>query len=60
MTEVATMLRDIGLEPMMAEAAAERISWGTAQGLKEVLIDGDFPSVADMEKAFQRRDRSAT
>ena len=55
MTEVAAMLRDIGMEPMMAEAAARRIAWGTTQDLKDALVNGDFPSVSEMEKAFARR-----
>lgn len=54
MTEVATMLRDIGIEPMMAEAAARRIAWGAEQGLAEALSDDGFPSVEAMEQAFAR------
>ena len=54
MTEAAAMLRDIGLEPTMAEAAARRISWGAEQGLAAGLVDDAFPSVEAMEKAFDR------
>jgi 3-hydroxyisobutyrate dehydrogenase-like beta-hydroxyacid dehydrogenase len=56
MTEAATMLRDIGMEPMMAEAAARRISWGADQGLAAGLVDDGFPTVAAMEKAFGGKD----
>ncbi len=59
MTEAAIMLRDIGIEPMMAEAAARRISWGASQGLEAELVDGAFPSVEEMEKAFGRKDEDA-
>ena len=52
MTEAAAMLRDIGMEPMMAEAAARRISWGAEQGLAARLVDDGFPSVQAMEQAF--------
>ncbi|GAB4363484.1 MAG: NAD(P)-dependent oxidoreductase [Kiloniellaceae bacterium] len=52
MTEAAAMLRDIGMEPTMAEAAAKRIAWGAAQNLAASLVDDGFPSVEAMEKAF--------
>ncbi|MGD1877671.1 MAG: DUF1932 domain-containing protein [Kiloniellaceae bacterium] len=52
MDEAATMLRDIGMEPMMAEAASRRIAWGAAQGLAAGLVDEAFPTVEAMEKAF--------
>jgi 3-hydroxyisobutyrate dehydrogenase-like beta-hydroxyacid dehydrogenase len=52
MTEAATMLRDIGMEPLMAEAAAKRIAWGAGLGLEAALVDDTFPTVAQMEKAF--------
>ena len=55
MTEAATMLRDIGMEPMMAEAAARRIAWGADQGLDAALVDDGFPSIEDMEKAFKAK-----
>ena len=55
MTEAATMLRDIGMEPMMAEAAARRIAWGAGQGLDAALVDDGFPSIEDMEKAFKAK-----
>jgi 3-hydroxyisobutyrate dehydrogenase-like beta-hydroxyacid dehydrogenase len=56
MTEAATMLRDIGMEPMMAEAAARRISWGADQGLAAGLVDDGVPTVEAMEKAFGGKD----
>jgi 3-hydroxyisobutyrate dehydrogenase-like beta-hydroxyacid dehydrogenase len=60
MTEAAAMLRDIGMEPTMAEAAARRIAWGAGQGLAAALVDEGFPSVAAMEKAFAKgRDEDA-
>jgi 3-hydroxyisobutyrate dehydrogenase-like beta-hydroxyacid dehydrogenase len=52
MTEAAAMLRDIGMDPLMAEAAARRIAWGAEQGLAEGLVDGGFPTVEAMERAF--------
>lgn len=52
MTEAAAMLRDIGMEPTMAEAAAKRIAWGAEQDLAAGLVDDGFPSVEAMEKAF--------
>ena len=60
MSEAATMLRDMGIEPLMAEAAAKRISWAVEQGLKTGLIDDAFPSVEAMEKAFPGKARDAT
>lgn len=58
MTEAAAMLRELGLEPLMAEAAARRIAWGAEQGLAQGLTDGEFPTVDAMERAFagKRRD----
>ncbi|MEO3427381.1 DUF1932 domain-containing protein [Pelagibius sp. CAU 1746] len=55
MTEAATMLRDMGIEPMMAEAAARRIAWAAGQGLKDGLVDDAFPTVEAMERAFPRK-----
>ena len=52
MTEAAVMLRDIGIEPLMVEAAARRIAWGAEQGLAACLVDDAFASVKDMERAF--------
>lgn len=59
MTEAATMLRDMGIEPLMAEAAARRIAWAVEQGLESGLIDDAFPTVEAMEKAFPRPDKGA-
>lgn len=56
MTEAAIMLRDIGMEPTMAEAAARRISWGAGQGLDAGLVEGTFPTVEAMAKAFSGKD----
>ncbi|GAB4391512.1 MAG: NAD(P)-dependent oxidoreductase [Kiloniellaceae bacterium] len=53
MGEAATMLRDLGIEPMMAEAAARRIAWGAAQDLGAGLTEGAFPTVEAMENAFR-------
>ncbi|HMA13535.1 MAG: DUF1932 domain-containing protein [Bacteroidota bacterium] len=52
MTEAAAMLRELGMEPLMAEAAARRIQWGAEQGLAAGLVDEGFPTVEAMEKAF--------
>jgi 3-hydroxyisobutyrate dehydrogenase-like beta-hydroxyacid dehydrogenase len=52
MHEAAAMLRDIGMEPTMAEAAASRIAWGAEQGLAAGLVDDAFPTVEAMEQAF--------
>src|SRR3546814_12371269 len=43
MTEAAAMLRDIGMEPLMTEAAARRISWGAEQGLDAGSGDDGCP-----------------
>ncbi len=59
MTEAATMLRDMGIEPMMAEAAARRIAWGAEQSLAEALVDDGFPTVEAMEQAFAGTSRNA-
>ncbi|HEY9549835.1 MAG TPA: DUF1932 domain-containing protein, partial [Kiloniellaceae bacterium] len=59
MTEAAAMLRDIGMEPLMAEAAARRISWGAEQGLAAGLVDDGFPTVEAMEQAFAGMPRKA-
>src|SRR3546814_3864636 len=59
MTEAAAMLRDIGMEPLMTEAAARRISWGAEQGLAPGLVDDGFPTVEALEKAFGRKTRKA-
>lgn len=55
MTEAAAMLRDLGMDPLMAEAAARRIAWGAEQGLEASLVDDGFPSVEAMERAFALR-----
>jgi 3-hydroxyisobutyrate dehydrogenase-like beta-hydroxyacid dehydrogenase len=57
MSEAATMLRDMGIEPVMAEAAAKRIAWAVEQELKAGLIDEAFPTIEAMEKAFPRKDK---
>lgn len=54
MSEAATMLRDMGIEPVMAEAAARRIAWGAEQGLNAGLVEEAFPTVEAMERAFPR------
>ncbi len=59
MTEAATMLRDMGIEPLMAEAAAKRIAWAVEQELKAGLIDDAFPTVEAMEKAFPCKAKDA-
>ena len=59
MTEAAAMLRDIGMDPLMAEAAARRISWGAEQGLAAGLVDDGFPTVEAMEQAFAGKRRKA-
>jgi 3-hydroxyisobutyrate dehydrogenase-like beta-hydroxyacid dehydrogenase len=60
MTEAAAMLRDIGMEPTMAEAAARRIAGGAGQGLAASLVDEGFPTVEAMERAFAKgRDEDA-
>jgi 3-hydroxyisobutyrate dehydrogenase-like beta-hydroxyacid dehydrogenase len=57
MHEAATMLRDIGMDPTMAEAAAKRIAWGAEQNLAAGLIDDGFPTVEAMEKAFGGKEK---
>lgn len=57
MREAATMLRDMGIDPLMAEAAAKRIAWAVEQDLKAGLVDDAFPTVESMEKAFPRKDK---
>lgn len=42
MEEVANTLRTIGIEPIMAEAAAKRIQWAANKGLKK-SFPGDAP-----------------
>jgi len=37
MQEVAETLKSLGIEPMMSEAAAKRISWAAGKGLKEAF-----------------------
>lgn len=59
MTEAAAMLRDIGMDPLMAEAAARRIAWGAEQGLAAGLVDDGFPTVEAMEKAFAGKGKDA-
>jgi 3-hydroxyisobutyrate dehydrogenase-like beta-hydroxyacid dehydrogenase len=59
MSEAATMLRDMGVEPLMAEAAAKRIAWAVEQNLEAGLIDDAFPTVEAMEKAFPKKDDDA-
>ncbi len=59
MTEAAAMLRDIGLEPTMAEAAARRIAWGAEQNLAAGLVDDAFPTVEAMERAFAGKRKGA-
>jgi 3-hydroxyisobutyrate dehydrogenase-like beta-hydroxyacid dehydrogenase len=58
MTEAAAMLRDIGMDPLMAEAAARRIAWGAEQGLAAGLVNDGFPTVEAMEQAFAGRGKS--
>ncbi len=59
MTEAAAMLRDLGMDPTMAEAAAKRIAWGAEQGLAAGLVDDGFPTVEAMEKAFSGKGKDA-
>ena len=59
MTEAAAMLRDIGMDPLMAEAAAKRIAWAAGQGLAAGLVDDGFPTVEAMEQAFTDKPRKA-
>ncbi len=42
MEEVASTLRDLGVEPMMAEATVRRMDWAADLGLKE-RFGGEFP-----------------
>lgn len=59
MQEAATMLRDMGIDPLMADAAAKRIAWGAEQDLKAGLVDDAFPTVEAMEKAFPRKEKQS-
>ena len=53
MMEVAETLRAIGIEPIMAEAAAKRIRWASSKGLKEAF-PGDAPKdYRDVIKAIR-------
>ena len=42
MEEVAATLRELGIEPMMAEATARRMDWAAGLGLREHFA-GEFP-----------------
>jgi hypothetical protein len=42
MEEVAATLRELGIEPMMAEATVRRMDWAADLGLKE-RFNGAFP-----------------
>ncbi len=42
MEEVAATLKDLGIEPMMAEATVRRMDWAAELGLK-ARFGGEFP-----------------
>ena len=54
MREAARMLRDVGLEPMMAEATANRIGW-CAKTLAGHQWEKGLPSAADVFEALNGR-----
>ena len=57
MEEVAATLSAIGIEPIMAKAAARRIQWAADQGLKEAF-PGDAPKdYRDVIKALRAADK---
>lgn len=58
MEEVAATLESLGIEPMMASAAAKRIHWGGGFGLKEIY--GDTPPDDFHEVLAAIRDRQGT
>jgi 3-hydroxyisobutyrate dehydrogenase-like beta-hydroxyacid dehydrogenase len=60
MKEVANTLRDIGIEPIMAEAAAKRIQWATNKGLKEAFPNDAPKDYRDVIKAIRAFDENNT
>jgi 3-hydroxyisobutyrate dehydrogenase-like beta-hydroxyacid dehydrogenase len=56
MEEVASTLRDIGIEPIMSEAAAKRIQWATNKGLKKVFLNDAPKDYEDVIKAIRTLD----
>lgn len=59
MEEVAETLRSLGIEPLMAEAAAKRIAWAGGFGLKEKFGDKAPPSYHDVLMAIAEIERRA-
>ena len=59
MRESATTIADLGIEPIMARAIAERHDWGVALGLKEVFDQTAPPEIGAFVAALNRVDRAA-
>ncbi len=56
MEEVAKTLKSLGIQPLMAEAAAKRIKWGAGLGLREAF-DGKTPqSYLDILAAIREKE----
>ena len=58
MEEVANTLRSIGIEPIMAEAAAKRIQWATNKGLKKVFPNDAPKDYEDVIRAIRSFDET--
>jgi 3-hydroxyisobutyrate dehydrogenase-like beta-hydroxyacid dehydrogenase len=58
MEEVANTLRGIGIEPIMAEAAAKRIQWATNKGLKKVFPNDAPKDYEDVIRAIRSFDKT--
>jgi len=59
MEEVAETLRALGIEPMMAEAAAKRIKWAADKGLAEAFQGKAPESYADVIKAINESEEKS-
>lgn len=55
MEEVSDTLRAMGIEPMMAEAAARRIKWGGSFGLREIFNDRAPDSYHDVIREIHKQ-----
>lgn len=55
MDQVANTLRELGIDPFMASAAAKRIRWATDQGLKDTFGDKAPESFHDVLSALKQK-----
>jgi len=55
MEEVSATLRSLGIDPIMASAAAKRISWGGSMGLREDFNDEAPDSFHDVINAIRAK-----